>query len=245
MVRTSILLHIILFFTIGCESPPPAEHYFLDGYPELIFEHSDGYVVPTSFFINYVTENGSHLYQVNDTSLTLVYRRNKKPYTGYIRTYQWDIYNIEGTFKEGKIERLRFWHPNRTLGMDWNFLEGTGEVWNLDGARSISWNKDERILFNTATQRPREIHQDSISTYFNLSGELTSYTQRTDSMLYNYYPNGDPRYFAPLGYARTGEVKRWHPNGQLRAIGEYLNGRQSGTWIEYDSLGNEINRQHF
>lgn len=40
----------------------------------------------------------------------------------------------------------------------------------------------------------------------------------------------------------TGKVQRWYPNGQIRADGQFKNWEESGTWVEYDSLGNEINR---
>ena len=31
----------------------------------------------------------------------------------------------------------------------------------------------------------------------------------------------------------------WHPNGQLRAEGNYKEGKKEGIWIMYDSFGKE------
>jgi hypothetical protein len=230
---------------VGCEDLPEPDHYFLDGYPQLIFRTSAGNPVPTEFFIARMSENSSQYYQVLDTALQLTYRKDGRPYSGYIRTYHRGRYNIEGTFRNGSIERLRFWHPNRILGMDLMVSSNVGQVWNLDGARSISWNGKERILFNPLTQRAREIHDDTLSTFFNFRGEVSYYTLRADSMSYSYYTDGSPRFFLPNGLSGNGEVRRWYPNGQLRAQGQYRNWRQVGTWIEYDTTGVEINREEF
>ena len=230
---------------IGCTHEPEPDHYFLDGYPELIFRTSKGDVVPTRFFIRRSSQNGSHLYEVIDKSLLLTYRKDGSPYSGYIRTYDHSSYNIEAIFKEGKVQRLRFWHPNRVLGMDEDFNTGIGTIWNMDGARSIVWSPNERILFNPATQKAREIHESELSTYFNNEGEVTYYTERRDTMSYSYYANGNPRFFSPNTQRGNGIVKRWHPNGVLRATGQYKNWEQVGEWVEYDTLGNEINREFF
>ena len=227
---------------VGCVHYPEPDHYFLDGYPELIFRNSEGDPVPTKFFITNETDNGSNTYRVLDKTLVLTLRKNAEPYTGYIRTYHWDIYNIEAYFNDGLIQRLRYWHPNRILGMDANYVDGTGQVWNSDGARSILWNSAQHVHYNPSTQKPREIQEDSLTTYFSIAGDVSYFTIDGDTMSYSYYPDGAPRFFRPIGSNGNGEVKRWHPNGVLRAIGTFKNWEEVGTWIEYDSLGTEINR---
>ena len=243
-LKLGILL-FAAFIMIGCAHEPKPDHYFLDGYPQLIFRTVEGDVVPTRFFIRRSSENGAHFYTILDASLRLTTRKDGKPYSGYIRTYDHSSYNIEAIFEDGTIKRLRFWHPNRVLGMDEDFNTSIGTVWNLDGGRSITWNSKERILFNPATKKPREIHEDSLSTYFDNNGEITYYTQRGDSMNYSYFANGNPRFFTPNTTRGNGQVKRWHSNGQLRAVGQYQNWNQVGTWVEYDSSGVEINREEF
>ena len=71
------------------------------------------------------------------------------------------------------------------------------------------------------------------------------YTIREDSMSRSSYPDGTPSYFRPRGASGTGPVKRWYPNGQLRAEGQFRNWDEAGIWIEYDSLGTEINRINY
>lgn len=234
-----------LIVVVGCALYPESDHYFLDGYPELIFRTREGEVVPTRFFIDRVGENGAIYYQVRDTSLRLTYRKDASPYTGFIRTFHRNRYNIEGVFKQGKIQRLRFWHPNRVLGMEMDFNTNVGQVWTLYGSRSISWNSSSKILYYPSTQLPREIHEDTLSTYFNSKGEVTHYTIRNDSMLHSYYPDGSPRFFMPNGISGTGMVKRWHPNGQVWVEGEYRHWKQVGVWIAYDTLGHEVTREFF
>lgn len=236
---------ILLGILFGCAPQPEPDHYFLDGYPELIFRDTSDQVVPTQFFIEDESENGSHYYNVKDPSLLLTYRKDGRPYSGYIRVFHWGIYNIEGIFKEGSIQRLRFWHPNRVLGMDQDFVTRTATVWNINGERSITWNSAERIYLYANTQQAREIQSDTISTFFDMDGTVSHYTIRRDSTNYSYFANGTPRYFSPNNISGNGIVKRWHPNGVLRAIGEYKNWQQVGVWIEYDSLGQEINREVF
>lgn len=226
----------------SCVHQVEPDHYFLDGYPDLIFRTAAGDPVPTKFFISNETVNGSNVYRVLDESLILTSRKNESLYSGYIRTFHWGIYNIEATFKDGKIQRLRYWHPNRILGMDANYIEQSGQVWNANGTRSISWNASQHVHFNPSTQKPREIQEDSLTTYFNNSGMIEHYTIRSDSMSLSYYPDGKARFFRPVGIKGTGPVKRWFPNGQLRAIGQFKNYEEDGLWIEYDSLGNEVDR---
>ena len=239
------IFFVFLLIGFGCAHQPESDHYFLDGYPDLIFRNSAGEVVPTNFFIERDGENSSIYYTVKDTSLRLTYRKDAAPYTGYIRTYHRDRYNIEGIFRDGRIQRLRFWHPNRVLGMDADFTTNIGQVFTLSGARSISWNSQQRVLYNPATQKAREILEDTLTTYFNVDGEISRYTVKRDSMRYSYYSDGMPFFLMPDGLNGNGIVKRWYPNGQLRAQGQYRFWEQIGTWIEYDTLGNEINREEY
>ena len=238
---TRIYLLIVLV-GLSCVHQAEPDHYFLDEYPDLIFRTADGDPVPTKFFITNETDNGSNVYRVLDENLILTYRKDGTPYEGYVRTFHWGIYNIEAIFREGKVQRLRYWHPNRILGMDANFIEKSGQVWNSNGARSISWNATQHVHFNPSTQKPREIQEDSLTTYFDNSGGIDYYTVRSDSLSMSYYPDGTPRFFRPIGVNGTGKVQRWYPNGQIRADGQFKNWEESGTWVEYDSLGNEINR---
>lgn len=240
-------LYIILFVLViwsGCDRDNERVYFFLDGYPELFFVNESGNPVPTSFFVEHINLNGMSVYQVQDTSLTLVYRKSRGPYTGFIRTYHWDIYNIEGVFEEGKIKRLRYWHPNRQLAMDTDFRTGVGNVWTFSGQLSVSWDREEIQTRNHLTGKIKSISNDTISYYFDFEGELNYYTTRNDSVYYQYYADGSPRFQLPVWHNgdRKGIVKRWHPNGQLQAIGQYLDGVESGTWIEYDSQGNEVER---
>ncbi len=244
-MRVKALYIILAVFGFNCVHQAEPDHYFLAEYPDLIFRTANGDPVPTKFFIANETDNGSNTYRVLDESLVLTYRKDGAPYDGFVRTFHWGIYNIEATFREGRIQRLRFWHPNRELGMDANYTEQSGQVWNSDGARSISWNATQHVHFNPSTQKPREIQEDSLTTYFDITGNIQYYTIRTDSMSLSYFADGKPRFFRPIGVNGTGRVQRWFPNGQLRADGQFTNWEETGTWIEYDSLGNEINRVEY
>lgn len=220
-------------------------HYFLDGYDDLEFQDSGGNSVPVSHFITRTEMNGVQTYRLEDTSLVLVNKNSEEPYTGYIRTFDEYRNNLQGEFEGGKINRLRYWHPNRTLGMDTDFREQTGTVWNRRGEMVANWNAKETYYIDPGTQIIRRIIEDSLTSYFDENGDLSRYTIRSDSAIINYYADGTPRFKFPVtpGGIREGEVKRWHPNGQLQVVGQYKNGWQHGTWIEYDSLGNEIDRE--
>lgn len=239
------LLAICWFIYGGCNSQKKSPHFFLDGYPQLIFKDSRENLVPTHFFIKHSSVNGVSTFEVRDTTLRLYERKSNELYSGYIRTYHWGMNNIEAVFIRGRIQKLRFWHPNRVLGQDSDYNTGIGKVWNFDGELSITWDEKEEIHRNPMTQRIRQVIEDSITTYFNFDGEITRYTIRTDSTFKQFYPDGSPRFFFPQyrNGLRNGTVRRWYPNGQLQAVGQYRNGKEFGTWIEYDSLGLEINRQ--
>lgn len=241
------ILFIQCILILGCTSPKERPHYFLDGYDELEFRDSKNNGVLVREFIIYDQRNSVTTYQVLDTTLTLVKKKSGEPYSGFVRTYHWDINNIEGIFKKGKIRRLRYWHSNRRLGMDANFETETGQVWTFLGDLAITWNSEEEIFLNPSTQKIRRIQNDTTTTNFDIEGVLANYSIRSDSNFVRYYPDGSPGFIFPINrFGRIhGQVKRWHLNGELRAIGEYRNGQEYGTWIEYDSLGKEIDRKEW
>ncbi len=232
---------------MGCSSNKSRPHFFLAEYPQLYFTDEEKNVVHPRQFITHMSLNGVSAYIVQDHSLTLRYEKTDEPYSGFIRTYHWGVYNIEAVFEGGKIRRLRYWHPNRQLAMDMDYISGIGSVWNYSGALAIIWDGVERQYRNPSTNKIRQITNDSLSYYFNLEGELSYYTSRTDSTYMQYYANGSPRFMLPIwnNGERNGIVRRWHQNGQIQVTGQYRNGEESGTWIEYDSLGREIERQEW
>lgn len=224
------------------------EHYYLKGYDHLVFRDTLGNPIPPSQYINSITRtNGFRSYEIIDTTLTLMHRRSGEPYSGYIRTFHRNTYNLQGEYEDGKILRLRYWHPNRTLGMDTDFKTGETQLWDSSGMMVASISPEETYYYYKGTQRIKEIRRDTIQSYFDMQGNLTRYNIFTDTTITFYYPDGQPRLRLPYkeGGSRDGIAKRWHPNGQLQATGEYKDGQQFGTWIEYDSLGNEINREVF
>lgn len=242
----SLLLSIaLLIFTNTCSNKDKSqEHYFLRGYDDLEFRNQlNGPVLPF-LFIQERQLNGIQTYQIINESLTLVNKNTGVPYTGPIRTFHWYIYNIEALFEEGKIYRLRFWHPNRSLGMDMDYRRQSGMAWTRLGQPAIVWTPKETVYLNPSTQQVRQIMSDSLTTYFDENGEMRYYAIRTDSAWQSYYPDGSPRFFFPFNEngIRDGVVKRWYPNGQLRAQGTYKNGEEWGIWREYDSLGRLIQK---
>ncbi len=230
---------------MGCNSSEEEPYFFLDGYPELVFTDSNNVVVPTLSYITHDPQNGMSTYMVKDHSLTLRYRKSKEPYSGFIRTYHWGVYNIEAVFEEGKIKRLRYWHPNRQLAMDMDYQAGSGSAWISSGALNITWDKEERQYRNPTTNKIRQIRNDSATYFFDTAGELSYYSIRNDTAFLQFYADGSPRFLFPIREdgVREGEVKRWHRNGQIQVTGQYKDGKEFGTWIEYDSLGKEVERQ--
>lgn len=219
-------------------------HYFLRGYDHLEFRNPENFAASPHQFIEWRQLNGVQTYHIKDHSLTLVHKETGEPYTGPIRTFHWYAYNIEALFKEGKIYRMRYWHPNRKLGMDADYIHDIGFVWNQYGFPAISWNSEEMIYKNPSTQRVRQIITDSVTSYYDINGQMTYYSIRTDTAWQSYYPTGTPRFFFPVTPEgiRDGEVKRWYPNGQLRVRGYYKDGEEWGNWTEYDSLGGIIQK---
>ncbi|MEX0845603.1 MAG: hypothetical protein WD022_09985, partial [Balneolaceae bacterium] len=203
--------------------------------------------MPVSEYISYTRINGFRAYTINDTSLILVNKRSGNPYSGYIRTYHRDRYNLQGEFEDGKMFRLRFWHPNRVLGMDAKISEKSISLWNEAGVLGVSGNEKETYYYYPGGQSIKEIISDTMRSYFNKEGDLERYTIIRDTATINYTGDGKMTSLYPFvrGKGLDGVVKQWHPNGQLKVTGRYKNGRQTGTWIEYDSLGNEINRESF
>ena len=105
--------------------------------------------IPPELYIGNQLRNDVLIFEIKDPELTLYHDSKEEPYTGFIRTYYMDIYNIEARFKDGKIRRIRYWHPNRQLAMDADFVSGSGQAWTSTGALSVSWNKEEMFLGKT------------------------------------------------------------------------------------------------
>jgi antitoxin component YwqK of YwqJK toxin-antitoxin module len=244
---TFIALLLLIISTSCKEVSNSREHYFLDGYDNLVFKDISGNTVLPGDFISRTTMNGYRYYRVRDTSLTLVHKRSGEPYTGYIRTFHRDRYNIQGEFEDGKIFRLRYWHPNRILAMDQKFREGTLSLWSSAGSLVASANDDEVYYYYTGSQTIKEIISDTMHSYYNREGDLERYTVRRDTLSILYDSEGNMRRYFPFkpGVGLHGVIKEWHPNGKLKVIGEYVNGRQSGVWIEYDSIGRVVNREEY
>ncbi len=237
------VLGVLLIGTLvsACKERTTGAYFFLKEYPELTFLDKVQGVIPAQLFIKRTNANGATYYEVQDPGLRLVYKKDKQPYSGYIRTYDWDVYNVEAVFRDGYIQRLRFWHPNRQLGMDADFIKDFGQVWSFNGKLLVEWTSSQTIYRNSLTNKIKELHEDSVSTYFDKHGEIRWYTVRSDSASTSYFSDGTKRSVFPKG--GNGEVKRWYKNGNLAVKGEFKNGEISGTWIEYDSTGNEVKRE--
>lgn len=233
----------------ACSQPDTNEkqHFFLKGYDNLEFRDTSGNPVPPKEYIIPSRTNGYRAYSVRDTSLTLVHKRTGHPYSGYIRTYHKDRFNIQGEFEDGKMTRLRFWHPNRVLGMDANFQTKTMSLWNESGELGASNNGDETYYYYPGGKQISQIISDTLRSYFNKEGNLERYTVTTETATIHYNSEGEMRAYYPFaqGVGLHGEVKQWHSNGQLKVSGKYADGKQTGIWIQYDSLGNEIKRENY
>tara|TARA_R110000868_G_scaffold235273_6_gene489072 strand:- start:12509 stop:13207 length:699 start_codon:yes stop_codon:yes gene_type:complete len=232
---------------MGCNSNSRNDYFFLAEYPELVFTDEQYNPIPTRFYISHMSQNGMSTYIIQDHSLTLRYRRSQEPYSGFIRTYHWGVYNIEAIFEEGKIERLRYWHPNRQLAMDMDYQTGIGSAWTSTGALAITWEGKEIQYRNITTNKIKQIKNDSLTYYFDFDGELKYYTTINDTSYVQFYADGSPRFMLPIWNKglRTGLVRRWHPNGEIQVTGRYLDGEEFGIWIEYDSLGKEVDRVEY
>lgn len=243
------VLFLLILFVAGCstDNDRKSGHYFLNGYDHLGFYDREGNPVPPSNFISIHQVDGIRSYKIRDTSLVLLHNRSKEPYSGYIRTFHNERYNLQGEFEDGKMFRLRYWHPNRTLGMDMKYEEKVGSVWNSSGNLVASMNPEETYYYYLGSQDIKEIVSDTMHSYYTKSGELKRYTVRNDTAIINYDSKGDPRSILSFreGKGLHGPVRQYYPNGQLKMEGMHENGNQTGIWIEYDSLGNEIKRENY
>jgi len=241
-----VLFIALVLLTTACspEEKKKKEHYFLDGYDHLEFWDKAGNKVAPSEYIYSTQINGERGYFIEDSTLKLYNTREGAPYSGYIRTFHGRSYNLQGEFQDGVMQRLRYWHRNRTLGMDANYKNESGSIWKDNGMLVVNWNSEEMYYLNSVSQSIERIISDTLTSYFDGGGELEYYTVRRDTAYINYYSDGTPRFEMPArrGNDRSGMLRRWHPNGQLQVIGMYKKGEQAGTWIEYDSLGKEIDR---
>lgn len=245
----SIFCFCVMLTSIACtsESSSEREHYFLDGYDHLEFRDKAGNTVPPSRYIGSVRNNGVHTYRLRDSTLRLVNKRSGELYDGYIRTYHRDTYNLQGEFEDGKMFRLRYWYPNRTLGMDVNYRNGTSSVWSITGKLMVQKNINETYFYYPDSEGIKEIISDTMRSYFNREGEMTGYSIFKDSTVVYYYADGTPRLKMHYknGDILDGKVQKWYENGRIQATGQYKDGEQVGTWIEYDANGNEIYRQEY
>lgn len=248
-MKNKVWLLVAGFFSLSLlmsacseEKSSRQEHYFLKGYDDLEFRTPDGVSVPPSQFIRERNPNGHRVYEVVDTSLTLVHKITDEPYDGYIRTFHRDRYNLnlQGEFEDGKMFRLRYWHPDRTLGMDADLRDNTLSVWTKSGNIVIEANADETYHYYVGQNTIKEIVRDTMRSYFDAEGNLERYSIYSDTASIHYYADGQKRAFYPFkqNVGLHGRVKEWHPNGQLKMQGRYENRRQVGTWTKYDSLGN-------
>lgn len=240
------LFALFLYLLTACEKErvDRSQHYFLRGYDHLEFRNPDGSTIFPWFYISSYSTNGVTMFRVMDTTLTLYDTREQENYTGFIRTFDPSWNNLQGEFKDGKMYRLRYWDSNRILRMDADIKKNTGVIWFRDGTESIRWNEDERYSYYRDNSVIKSLSNDSATFHYDRNGDLSRYEIYKDSAFTRYYPNGQPMYF--MSYKRSDRMrptKSWHPNGQLKVVGQYINGRAKGVWIEYDSLGNEIKRE--
>lgn len=242
----SIIFIAFLVLLAGCEVEQRREyeHYFLDGYDHLEFRDQEGaYHAPEEYIYSSIS-NGVRGYWLRDSSLTLYDTRSEENYSGYIRTFHRGGNNLQGEFKEGKMVRLRYWDRHRNLRMDANYLNNTGTLWYPSGSIAVSWNEQEMYHYNGYTHGIKMIMTDTSTFYYDQDGVLTEYSISTDTSFTKYYPDGTPEFYVELkDRRREGVTKSWYPNGQLGVIGYYKDGKETGTWIEYDSLGSEIRRE--
>lgn len=243
--KFTVVLMAILISGCSVDKKKVQDHYFLDGYDHLEFRNSIGQVVPPHEYIHSSPVNGVRLYEIKDTSLILYDKREEENYSGFIRTFHRGNYNLQGEFEDGKMFRLRYWDGRRNLRMDANYKNQTGSVWYPSGSLALKWNADELYFYNGYSRNINRIITDTSTTFFDEKGEMTHYVISSDTSYFTYNGDGSPRFFMQVkdGRIRDGLTKGWHDNGQLQMVGQYKDGAQTGVWIEYDSLGNEIDRE--
>ena len=238
-----------LVLLIGCSpTSGPRNHFFLASYPDLEFRDELGASFSSRSYIQWEQINSVTTYQIRNEDLTLVEKETGNLYTGSVKAFHWFAYNLQADFENGKMKRLRYWHPNGELGMDLDKESNIGKTWNEHNQLAIDWKGDEVIYYNPSTSRVREVRRPNRREYYNSLGEMTYYRVQADTAIWLYYADDSPRMKFPYHRQtriRDGIVKQWHPNGQLKAVGQYLNNEEVGTWVGYDSLGMETERQIF
>lgn len=247
-MKRSIVFLILITVAIGCTNQPGHRpHFFLASYPNLEFRDSTGAAIWPGNYIQWEQINAVTTYQIRNDELILVEKETGNTYNGSVKAFHWFAYNLQADFENGKMKRLRYWHPNGELGMDLDKLTNKGSTWNEHTRLAIDWNGDKTVYYNPSSGNVREIRQGEKRQYFDNLGVMTHYRVRTDTAIWLYYADDSPRMKFPYHRDNTirGEVRQWHPNGQLKAIGQYENNEEVGTWIGYDSLGVEIEHQIF
>lgn len=234
--RYTPLFMILCLFS--CNSPS-TDHFFLNEYPQLQFERENGSIYPERRFIASTNEYGVLTFSVRGYAAQLVDKKKDNPYTGFVRTYYDDLYNLEARFKNGWIQRLRVWHPNRVLAMDRDYMTGRGSAWDSQGRLTVNWEDSETQIRNPQTGKMRRLIQDSVTWYFDENGMVDWFSVTSDTAITQYYADSTARFRYPRERfgAATGSVKRWYPNGSLHIDGYYVNGEESGIWKEYDRNG--------
>lgn len=240
--------HLILLFVIctGCTAGPE-RYFFLSEYPHLTLTDLYGNRYPEQRYIQSAIEYGVLTFDIRSRNALLIERDTGEPYNGFVRTYYDDLYNLEASFQDGYMQRIRVWHPNRALAMDRDFSTGSGSAWDSQGRLAVNWTPDETQVRNLLTGTMIRLVRDSVTWYFDAGGDVDWYSVQGDLEIIQYYADSTPRFQYPTGrFGRgSGPVKRWYRNGTLHVEGYYTNGRESGIWIEYDRDGNIITKREY
>lgn len=73
-----------------------------------------------------------------------------------------------------------------------------------------------------------------------------SYTNRKNGLYVEYHPNGQLKFIGNyLNYARDGIWVSYYPNGKTSWIGQYKNGFKHNLWVEYYDNGHEFSKREY